>query len=462
MGEGVASREAPVMENLFTWKGEVGRGPYAGWGFGLAALKYNLDRLVAVHLFDRPWTLESYLETNPESLLLNSAEAIFYGTILTLALPFVWIGVSMTIRRLRSIGAPTWLAVLFFAPAINLLFFLILSLIPARGEQYEPDNERRGFAWLLPRNPLGAAVVGTVLAGLFGVGCALVAVHGLEVYGWGLFVGIPFVAGLLAALVVNARRPRPITVSLMAAVLTQVVIGVVLLVIAAEGVLCLLMAAPIAIGVSLLGGVVGHHLAHLNADSGSVVAALMLSLPLMMGAEARLGLQPRVAPVCTEIIIDAPPEAVWEYVVSFADLPPPRHPLLKTGVAYPIRARIQGSGVGAIRYCEFSTGAFVEPITVWDQPHRLAFDVIRQPRAMDEWSPYSDIDAPHLDNALESKRGEFLLEPLPGGGTRLVGTTWYQNRMWPEPYWRFWSDLLIHSIHTEVLHHVKNSAEGKK
>ena len=50
---------------------------------------------------------------------------------------------------------------------------------------------------------------------------------------------------------------------------------------------------------------------------------------------------------------------------------------------------------------------------------------------MRELSPYH-IHPPHLDNFLVSKRGQFLLEGLPDGKTRLEGTTWYTNRMWPE------------------------------
>src|SRR3712207_8538684 len=44
---------------------------------------------------------------------------------------------------------------------------------------------------------------------------------------------------------------------------------------------------------------------------------------------------------------------------------------------------------------------------------------------------------------LRSHQGEFRLIRLPGGRTRLEGTTWYENRMWPERYWRAWSDALI-------------------
>lgn len=84
----------------------------------------------------------------------------------------------------------------------------------------------------------------------------------------------------------------------------------------------------------------------------------------------------------------------------------------------------------------FSTGPFVEPITRWDEPNRLSFDVASQPCPMKEWSPYN-IHPPHLDHHLISKKGEFRLIRLEGNRTRLEGSTWYSNNMWPNGYWGF-------------------------
>src|SRR6185436_19561820 len=108
----------------------------------------------------------------------------------------------------------------------------------------------------------------------------------------------------------------------------------------------------------------------------------------------------------------------------------------RQGIAYPVRARIDGRGVGAVRHCEFSTGAFVEPITAWEEPSRLAFDVTSQPPPMTEWSPYQDLHPPHLDSTIRSRRGEFRLIALPGGRTRLEGRTWYTLSLYPQLYWR--------------------------
>jgi hypothetical protein len=177
-----------------------------------------------------------------------------------------------------------------------------------------------------------------------------------------------------------------------------------------------------------------------------------------MGAEAAAPPAP-LREVASSIVIDAPPEVVWPHVVGFTELPPPTQLAFRLGIAYPIRARIEGSGVGAVRYCEFSTGPFVEPITIWDPPRRLAFDVVSQPEPMDELSPYQQVNAPHLLDGFVSRRGEFRLVELPGGRTRLEGSTWYQLDMAPQAYWRIYSDALIGSIHERVLAHVKRLAE---
>jgi hypothetical protein len=117
--------------------------------------------------------------------------------------------------------------------------------------------------------------------------------------------------------------------------------------------------------------------------------------------------------------------------------------------------------VGAVRRCEFSTGPFVEPITVWDQPHRLAFDVTQQPPSMTEWSPYHDVHAPHLEGYMVSRGGEFRLVALPGGRTRLEGTTHYTLALYPALYWRGYAEALLHGIHTRVLQHIKHLSEVK-
>jgi len=191
------------------------------------------------------------------------------------------------------------------------------------------------------------------------------------------------------------------------------------------------------------------------------VYLLLVALPFLMGAERAGQPAPELMEVATVVEIDAPPERVWPFVIAFAELPPPAESLFRAGVAYPIRAEIFGEGVGAVRHCTFSTGAFVEPIEVWDPPRRLKFGVTRQPPAMKELSPWEGLQPAHVSDFLVTRAGQFLLEPLPGGRTRLTGSTWYSHKMWPAAYWRIWSDSIIHAIHRRVMEHIKTRSEAK-
>ncbi len=285
----------------------------------------------------------------------------------------------------------------------------------------------------------------------------------LETYGWGLFVGIPFLSGLLSATVYGYHEPRSLASSVSVAMTSVVLASLLLVGLAIEGVICIAMAAPLAAGIAALGGLVGYGLQRHGprARASGAYSVAILALPLLLGAEAATGPTPELIAVRTSVVIAAPPEVVWQHVVSFSALPPPDELVFRTGIAYPQTAVIEGQGVGAIRRCRFSTGDFVEPITTWDEPRLLAFSVASQPAPMRELSPWGGIHPPHLDGFLRSRRGEFRLRRLPGGRTLLTGTTWYENRMWPAPYWRLWSDDLIHRIHRRVLEHVEQESEAE-
>ena len=161
----------------------------------------------------------------------------------------------------------------------------------------------------------------------------------------------------------------------------------------------------------------------------------------------------------SSIEIAATPEQVWRHVVTVSEIPEPQEWYFRVGVAYPTRARIHGSGTGAMRYCDLSTGPIVEPIEIWDAPHILQFRVSETPAPLVEWSPYEHITAKHLHGYFISKRGRFQLSRLANNHTLLEGTSWYQHGLWPAQYWRWWSDAIVHRIHMRVLSHIRTLSE---
>jgi hypothetical protein len=230
-----------------------------------------------------------------------------------------------------------------------------------------------------------------------------------------------------------------------------------LLLVRLEGAVCIVMALPLVMVLGALGGWLVYRAGHSRLGTGSAVMLLLLPpASLTWDASAR----PPIFEVRTAIEIAAPPENVWMHVVSFSELPEPREWFFRAGVAYPRRARIVGSGPGAIRYCEFSTGPFVEPIEVWNEPRLLRFRVTANPAPLREWSPYGELQPRHLHGYLTSKEGQFRLTRLANNHTLLEGTTWYQHGLWPAEYWRWWSDAIIHRIHMRVLIHIRTLAEN--
>ncbi len=131
--------------------------------------------------------------------------------------------------------------------------------------------------------------------------------------------------------------------------------------------------------------------------------------------------------------------------------------MLCVTMAFPFALPI--AWMGALRRCEFSTGAFVEPITAWDAPRRLTFDVTEQPDPMRKLSPWRHVVAPHVTDGFRAIRGEFRLAALPDGRTRLAGSTWYVLRIQPRSYWSLWADGFVGTIHLRVLRHIRREAE---
>jgi hypothetical protein len=456
-----------LLKNLCVPGREIDRGAYALSGAILMAVKYNLDRVVAL-MMGRVWSPFQYLNPPGQEsgvLEMSASSAQLYGTLVALALPFIYVGIVATLNRLRSVGLPSWLVVLFFVPVVNALLFLTLAILPARLREQVEASERTGgiLERIVPRSMVGAAAVGMLMVLPPSVLAILLGVNVLGSYGWSIFVGVPFAMGLGSAVIYGYRANRSVYHCILVGMGSVALLGLGLVVLAIEGVLCIAMATPLALFLGGLGGFVGYFIQRSSvgpASSQMLLVMLLLALPGLMGFESLEKTPPPLIPLKTSVEIDAPPELVWRHVVSFSELPETDNWLFKAGVAYPKHARIEGTGVGAVRHCVFSTGPFVEPITVWDEPRLLKFDVTSQPPAMQEMSPWGKIDAPHLDNYLVSEGGQFLLTRLPNGRTHLEGTTWYRHHIWPSAYWQVWSDAIIHSIHLRVLTHVKGLSEA--
>jgi uncharacterized membrane protein YhaH (DUF805 family) len=442
---------------LFGLKQPVSRRAFVICGFGLMILKYGIDATLVYWVAGEPWTPLDYLNPIFESRgrKLDQAPDWFLPSMVLWTLPFLWIGASMCMRRSIDAGISGWFGLLFFVPLLNYLVMLLLCVLP----HAEPVSGEEAPPRTVVEGPLTAALYSVAAGGVLVLGLFLFSVYVNGRYGPVLFLGVPFLLGVCAAVVYNHSGLKTYRGTILVAITSVAISAGALLLFTLEGIVCVAMAFPLALPLTIGGATLGWALVSAKPPSAADLSLAVIALPLLSAVE-RLWMPPGTFVVVTKTEIDAPPEAVWPNVVRFTELPEPDSWLFRTGVAYPLRARIEGSGVGAVRRCEFSTGAFVEPITVWDEPRRLAFDVIEQPDPMEEWSFYGNVHPPHLDESFRSVRGEFRLVALADGRTRLEGRTWYTLDIHPTWYWRLLSEPLVHAIHARVLKHIKALSEG--
>ena len=283
----------------------------------------------------------------------------------------------------------------------------------------------------------------------------------LDEYGLALFLLTPLLIGFLPGYIIS--RKEEITGKQIQSLgfKTLVLANIGLLVFAMEGLVCIAMAFPINILTTFLGGVfAGALIKRRQINMPNIILLIILSSFGFMSFDKISG-DPVLRPVQTYVVVDADIETVWKHVVTFDAIPEPTDWLFSTGIAYPTHATIEGEGVGAVRYCNFTTGTFVEPITIWDEPNVLAFDVKSHPVPMNEFNPFWDIQPKHLNGYFKSYKGQFELTDLGENKTGLKGTTWYTIDIKPGFYWYLWSDMIIHRIHKRVLNHIQIQASAE-
>lgn len=298
-----------------------------------------------------------------------------------------------------------------------------------------------------------------------GLGMVALIVWVLKDYGWSLFLALPFGVSFLASFCFSYRREVKVRAAYGVAVLSLLLLGAAIMVFAIDGLICLLMALPLALAIGAAGAFLGSYigmsigLAERGMGGPAAPLLLILLLPASVALDHATKSPAGLRMVTTHVAVAAPAARIWPVVISFPRIAEAPEDIFRLGIAYPIEARIEGTGVGAIRNCVFSTGSFVEPITAWEEPLRLAFDVTAQPEPMRELSIYEHVDAPHLHGFMVSERGQFrLIEQA--GRTLLEGTTWYRHDLAPGWYWGPISDMIIHRIHQRVLTHIQRTVEA--
>ena len=109
-------------------------------------LKYAVEAVVIHHFTGRWLTPLDYftpLLASRQAAVGHSEGLLLF--LLAWTLPFLWIGVSMTVRRAEDAGWSPLVAVpLFFMPIVNYLFMLALCVLPSRAARRDLGHATPG------------------------------------------------------------------------------------------------------------------------------------------------------------------------------------------------------------------------------------------------------------------------------------------------------------------------------
>ncbi len=301
-------------------------------------------------------------------------------------------------------------------------------------------------------------IVGTVAGIAIILSAVAISALVFHAYGWGLFVLTPLVVGFTTGYLVN-RRELQSAKTTNGLVLLSAALGCFgLILFALEGLICLILAAPLGALLAIAGGALGRRAARIGKDPATPIYCVAL-LPLMFAADA---ISPPETMMLTNesIVIDAPAARVWQELTSDDPIREPPTLVGRLGLAYPERAHLSGNHVGSFRIGYFSTGKARERITEWQESRLLGFEVLSQPPAMNEMSPYRHVHAPHVNGYFETGETRFELEPLGTARTRLTIIAAHRLRIDPAIYWEPIARWAARSNTRRVLRDMKSKAEG--
>jgi hypothetical protein len=300
------------------------------------------------------------------------------------------------------------------------------------------------------RTMLQGLLAGVVTAAAFGLGGYFLLLDNSGAMGGVLFLLLPVASGFVTAMI--AKRRSLVIASLLIAL---ILCFVVLLLTGKEGVVCVLMAAPILAFGLALGAVAGalfrKYVLDRSRRPGIISLLVFLVTPFFLiganSAEEHSRRIPRTETVVSTLIVDGPPDKVWRVIRSIDSLSSKKSFLMKIGLPVPVSCAMEGEGVGARRICYFNSGYIEERITQWDPPNSMGMQITASTLPGRPWLGFKDA-------SYEIRREN--------GHTILTRSSTIISRLSPAWYWSRLERIGVETEHAYLFEEFKKRIDGGK
>lgn len=302
--------------------------------------------------------------------------------------------------------------------------------------------------------------------GLDGVGTpfADAVVRMLSVMSTAFIFGAPVAIGFITVYTLPGRAPGW-GMALVLPLVTVLLTLVAALLLAWEGLICIVVWLPLAAVLGMFGGLVGAAVRRLSERPKPMALAAVALLPFALGAvEAQFPVGPRTHVVEDTVVIRASAADVWNEIRSVPAIAPAElggsfaHAI---GFPRPVAAELEGTGVGSVRHASFEGGVvFTEVVTEWVPRRSLAFTIDPSAVPPATFDQHVAVGGPYFD-VLD---GRYVIEPISPAADgasrvrlRLASTHRLQTTF--NGYTRLWTDLFMRDIQQAILDVIRDRAE---
>ena len=270
-----------------------------------------------------------------------------------------------------------------------------------------------------------------------------------NVYTFSIIFLLPFLQGMLSGFLMSANRIG-FWKSMGASSIILLADFFIAMVVINEGAICVLMAFPLYFVIIGCGIALGLFIGRRRGRSDSRIMTTLLPLAALFSMHDAVAPPPDFRNAISDaVIVRAPPEVVWHYIVQYPrNDNPPEYWLWKIGLPEPVQSVAVAKKVGAVRECQFTRGiVFKEKITELVPNKTLTFDVTEQPQH------------PEIIGHFKLEKGQLQLERNADGTTTVIATSWYHLFVSPAAYFDWWASDIVRNVHFRVLNHMKELAE---
>ena len=285
-----------------------------------------------------------------------------------------------------------------------------------------------------------------------------------EVMSVAFIFGIPFALGFITVWFGEFQKQNRWIVWLFMPWLSSLACLLCALLLVWEGLICVIILLPLMLVLSSVGGLIAGICLEIfkSKRDRNYCLAFVALLPFAASPIEQLhAINSEIRTVQTQITIHSRAETVWNQIRSVPLISEREQHFSVShllGFPRPLEAKLNGEGVGAVRYATFEKGVlFVETINEWDQPHRLSFSIRADTKSIppETFDEHVVIGGKYFDVL----SGTYWIEDIGSGNVvlHLSSSQRLSTRM--NFYSHFWTEFLMADLQNYILSILKKRCE---